>query len=64
MKKIQVEFLQHAGNDLAGEIKAIDARRAQRLARTGYVRIVEAPEQATAKPAVETAARRAPEHRG
>lgn len=42
----QVEFLHNCGNDRAGECKAIDTRRAKRLAWTGYVRIVEGEETA------------------
>jgi hypothetical protein len=51
MTTTMVTFLQSCGNDLAGETKAIPARRAQRLAQVGYIRIVEtamseAPESA------------------
>jgi hypothetical protein len=45
----------------AGDVKAIDAKRAQRLARTGYVRILDAPEAAVT-PARRRAAR--PQSRG
>lgn len=41
-----VQFLTNCGNDIAGECKAIDSKRAKRLAWTGYVRILE-PEDTT-----------------
>jgi hypothetical protein len=56
--KTTVEFLADCANDRVGEVKAIDAKRAQRLIRTGYARLVEtadeeAPENATRlRPAV------------
>lgn len=46
-----VRFLKACGNDRAGEIKPIDATRAKRLLRTGYI-----AEQATVS-ADENAAR-------
>lgn len=39
--KTTVEFLQDCADDRAGETKAIDDKRAKRLIRTGYVRLVE-----------------------
>lgn len=52
-KQVEVEFLANCAEDRAGEIKLIDPKRAVRLRRAGYVRILEAPE---------TAAVAAPEH--
>lgn len=60
---VKVLFLENCANDLAGEQKAIDAKRAQRLARTGYVRILDTPEAAVTQ-AEETAARPRPTGRG
>jgi hypothetical protein len=58
--KTTVAFLQDCADDRAGEVKAIDAKRAQRLACTGYARVIET---AVAE-AEETAARPRPQARG
>jgi hypothetical protein len=39
--KLTVEFLQNCADYRAGETHALDAKRAQRLIRTGYARLVE-----------------------
>lgn len=49
--KTTVEFVKDCADDRAGEVKPIDAKRAARLVRTGYVRVIEtaldeAPENA------------------
>lgn len=57
MSTVKVRFRQACGNDRAGEVKPIDATRAKRLLRTGYVELVAGErEQATAS-ADEQAAR-------
>jgi hypothetical protein len=61
--KVKVKFLQGAGDDKAGDVKTIDATRAERLARTGYVRILEGGETATVE-ATDDARRPKGERRG
>lgn len=41
MTTVNVEFLHNAGEDCAGERKAIAAKRALHLERQGYVRILD-----------------------
>lgn len=64
MTTANVLFLADCADDRAGERKAIDVKRAQRLARTGYVRVLdEIPEAAVTRPD-EHAARPRPQGRG
>jgi hypothetical protein len=60
VKTTTVEFLANCADDRAGEIKSIEAKRAQRLVRTGYARLVE---RAVIEPA-EDATRPRPRERG
>lgn len=48
--KATVEFLHDCADDRRGEVKAIDAKRARRLAWTGYVRVLDGPETAMVEP--------------
>lgn len=64
MTTVNVLFLGSCGVDAAGERKAIDVKRAQRLARTGYVRLLDdVPEAAVIQPG-EDASRARPQARG
>jgi hypothetical protein len=64
MTTVNVLFLANCADDAAGERKAINVKRAQRLARTGYVRVLDGiPETAVLQPA-EDAARARPLARG
>jgi hypothetical protein len=51
----QVEFLMDCANDRKGEKKAIEAKRAKRLAWTGYVRIIVPDETAVVDSGAEKA---------
>lgn len=63
MTTVNVKFLASCGDDVAGEEKAIDVKRAQRLARTGYVRILDEIPEAAVLPASD-AGRARPQSRG
>jgi hypothetical protein len=64
MSTVKVLFIHSCGADVAGETKTIDARRAQRLQRTGYVELLEDPAEAAITQGSEQAARPRPQARG
>lgn len=63
MTTVNVKFLASCGDDRAGQEKPIDIKRAQRLARTGYVRILDDVPEAAVTPASD-AGRARPQSRG
>jgi hypothetical protein len=63
MTTTNVRFLANCGDDQAGQEKAIDVKRAQRLARTGYVRLLDDIPEAAVTPASD-ASRARPQSRG
>lgn len=63
MTTVNVRFLANCGDDVAGEEKPIDLKRAQRLARTGYVRVLDDIPEAAVTPASD-AGRARPQSRG
>jgi len=64
MTTINVRFLASCCNDVVGEEKAIDIKRAQRLARTGYVRLLDEVPEAAVVEASENSSRRKAPNRG
>lgn len=57
MSDVKVKFLHDCGADRVGEVKTIDATRAKRLGRTGYIEVLE---QATKPPSEKAAAAKTP----
>ena len=55
MTTVNVRFLQACGDDRAGDEKLIDIKRAQRLARQGYVEIRDRVPEAAITPPIENA---------
>lgn len=64
MTTVNVLFLHSCGEDVAGDRKAVDVKRAQRLERQGYVRVLDGIPEAAVIQADETAARPRPQARG
>lgn len=64
MTTVNVLFLGNCGDDRAGERKPIDAKRAKRLATTGYVEILAEDREAAVTTPAENAARERSPGRG